>query len=418
MSKPRLSASLRHAVTEGFLLLFIGWSPPVGYAQLPEWRPVWVQLVVWAGLVLPLLWRRRQPEWATVAVTCAAVVQYVFEVWGRGQYNADLALFVMLYTLVSLGRRRWATVYLAVLAAGLLLWWFTWVQGVAWESQDAPAIGWLLFAFGSLLLLTWMLGESAHAREANLALAEQRARQARSEQEALARVAVADERARLARELHDIVAHTVSVMVVHAEGAQLHISTDPPAVSRSLDTISRTGREALHELRRLLEVLHTDDLTRVPQPSMADIQKLVDLARQGGRVIRMSMTGSRDDLTAGASLQIYRIVQEALTNVVKHAAADAEVTVDIDVGTAPRERVIRIKIVNTGGGSRPVDSSRRPVEGDMSGHGLVGMRQRVAMFDGTLNAGPTADGGFQVEATLTVHELPDRAHAADREPAS
>jgi len=173
-----------------------------------------------------------------------------------------------------------------------------------------------------------------------------------------------------ARELHDVVAHAISVIVVNAEGAKLMRHNDPGAVDRTLDTVSRTGRAALGELRRLLEVLHDDEAARSPQPSVADLTDLVARAGAGRAGIALDVVGDPADLPASAALQTYRIVQEALTNLIKHTAPDASARVDIDFGSPGPDRVVRIEVANDAG--TPVEADRLP----SSGHGLAGMRQR------------------------------------------
>jgi len=181
----------------------------------------------------------------------------------------------------------------------------------------------------------------------------------------------------------------MSVIVLNAEGAKLARHRDPEAVDRTLDTIGRTGRTALAELRRLLEVLHAGQEARSPQPTADELRRLVE---QAGRDVTLDVTGDAGGLPASAALQTYRIVQEALTNMIKHAPADA--TGRVEVAFAPEE--IRIEVTNTGGKSPPAPAL------PSSGRGLAGMRQRVEMYHGELAAGPLPDGGYRVRASLVV----------------
>ena len=341
-------------------LMAMSWSLQTGHG----WKPLWVQALVLGGLLLPLLWRRRHPLPAAAVVLASAAALYTVEPWAHQLPLAVTALDIMVYTLVVQGRRRPAAVVAALTAAFYLACTLTWFESDEWVTASA---GYLL-----MIALAWAIGEFMRARRAYDAEKEARA--------------VAEERNRIARELHDVLAHSVSVMVVNAEGAALMRHSDPEVVDRTLETISATGRAALAELRRLVE-----SSSREPQPTAADLRDLT--ARVGAD---LAVTGDAAGLPAGAALQAYRIVQEALTNVVKHAPAGAATRVAVDFGVAGPRRRVRIEVTNSGG-----TVSRAPAL-PASGHGLTGMRERVALFDGTFDAGPTREGGFRVAATLPV----------------
>lgn len=258
-------------------------------------------------------------------------------------------------------------------------------------------------AVGLLLAGAWVFGEYVRARRAYIAEFERRAVLAESEHLALAKVAVAEERARIAREIHDVLAHSVSVMVLNAEGGRLMRQVDPAVVDRTLGVISATGREALGELRRLLEVLRTPDADAAIGDSgsgaagehlAADLRRLVERLNTGGRRALLDLRGERGGLPADLMVQTYRIVQEALTNVVKHAPPDATVHVRVDTGSQEPGRLIRVKVENSAG------AAGRPAPLLPSGRGLVGMRERSALYGGSVDAGPTPDGGYRVAATL------------------
>ncbi|MGN9906898.1 sensor histidine kinase [Phytohabitans sp. LJ34] len=340
--------------------MLFSWSLQTGHG----WRPLWVQALVLGGLLLPLLWRRRHPLPAAAVVLASAAAVYAVEPWAHQLPVAVLALDIMVYTLVVQGRRRPAAVLAALTVGFYLACTLTWFESTDWVAASA---GYLL-----MVALAWAVGEFMRARRAYDAEKEARA--------------AAEERNRIARELHDVLAHSVSVMVVNAEGAALMRHSDPAVVDRTLQTISATGRAALAELRRLVE-----SSSREPQPTAADLRELAE--RVGAD---LAVTGDAEGLPASAALQAYRIVQEALTNVVKHAPAGAATHVSVDFGVAGRDRRVRIEVTNSGG--TPVKVPALP----SSGHGLTGMRERVALFDGTFDAGPTRDGGFRVAATLQV----------------
>ncbi|BCY11507.1 sensor histidine kinase [Actinoplanes sp. L3-i22] len=355
-------------------LLAAGLAAPAMVAP-PDGRPFWVQALVLAGLVLPLLGRHRRPAAMTAIVLAAAGLGLLTRAWAGHLPLAHLSLQVMLYTLVVRGRRRAALVAAPAAAAFYAVW---------------SVSGWSALTYGLSIGTAWLLGEYVRVRRAYLRSLETRADLADSERRALARAAAAEERTRIARELHDVLAHSVSVMVVNAEGAQLMRHADPAAVDRTLALVSNVGRQALTELRRLLAMLGTDGPAAVPQPILTDLHRLA--ASVGGTAMRV--LGRGDDVPPGAVVQTCRIVQEALTNVVKHAGTGAAVQVTVDLGEPGPGRTIRIEVGDRGGAA--------PARLPSSGRGLAGMRERVAMFGGTLDVGPRPGGGFRVLATLPL----------------
>ena len=221
-----------------------------------------------------------------------------------------------------------------------------------------------------------------------------------SEREAQSKVAVAAERARIARELHDVVAHNVSVMVVQADGAAYVMDAAPDQARQALETISSTGRQALAEMRRLLGVLRADDTREggeyVPQPDVEQIEELVDKVRQTGLTVDFKVEGTPRPLPSGVELTAYRIVQEALTNTRKHGGPDAGASVrlvyfDDGLGLLVEDdgRGVAHELYEDGGA-------------DGAGHGMIGMRERVGMVGGTLDAGPRPGGGFRISALLPL----------------
>ena len=348
----------------------------------PGGRPFALQAAVLAGLVLPLLGRRHRPATMTGFVLAAAWLGLLTRAWTEHLPLAHLSLLVMLYTLVVRGRRRAALATGPAVAAFFGAWTFV-VRG--------SDVGWSLLTYGLAVATVWLLGERVYARRAHLESVERRAELADSERRALARAAAAEERTRIARELHDVLAHSVSVMVVNAEGARLVRHTDPAAVDRTLELVSATGREALTELRRILAVLQAGGAVSPPQPTLADLHRLT--ASISGAALRVT---GHDDVPAGVVVQIYRIVQEALTNVVKHAGAGAAAQVTVDLGEPGRRRSARIEVRDDGtaGTGTPGLPS--------SGRGLAGMRERVAVFGGTLEAAARPEGGFRIVATLPL----------------
>lgn len=343
----------------------------------PGWtgQDPWVLRAIPMLFLLPLLVRRRYPRTVAVLVLAATLAAYANGVWAYDRGRAELSMAVVLFNLVQRGDRRFA----ALTAAGILALDVLWGIGRGPDTQN-PVLNVVIIL--PIHFAAWALGEFFHAKAQLTAEENRRA-------EAQARAAIAEERTRIARELHDVLAHSMSVIVLNAEGAKLARHRDPEAVDRTLDTIGRTGRDALAELRRLLEVLHAGPGARRPQPTVAELRGLVE---QCGRPVTLEVTGDPAGLPASAALQAYRIVQEALTNMIKHAPADA--TGRVDVAFEPDG--IRIEVTNTGGRAAPVATL------PSSGRGLAGMRQRVEMFHGELAAGPRPDGGYRVGASLVV----------------
>ncbi|MDX3755048.1 sensor histidine kinase [Streptomyces mirabilis] len=403
------------------LLVVLVAVPPVIRPE-PGWRPVWVQAGVYVALVLPLLWRRRRPVLVAALVTAAFWAQYLGHVWGQEPGRGAVALAAVLATLTVRGLRRAAALTVVCAAVCVLLWIPAWQR----EYVGPGARGaWLTpLAVGLLLAGAWVFGEYVRARRAYLAEFERRAVLVESERLALARVAVAEERARIAREIHDVLAHSVSVMVVNAEGGRLMRHVDPAVVDRTLGVISATGREALGELRRLLEVLRTPDADAsadpdhhpdsdpraTPEPLSADLRRLIGRLNTSGTRARLDVRGEQRGLPADLTVQTYRIVQEALTNIVKHAPQDATIHVRVDTGTQGPGRLVRVRVENSAGAGAGHAAAAggavagRPAPLPSSGRGLTGMRERTALYGGSVDAGPTPDGGYQVVATLRVAE--------------
>ncbi len=414
---PRLRRG--HPWLTDLLLVVLVAVPPVIRPE-PGWRPVWVQTAVYAALVLPLLWRRRRPVLVAALVTAAFWAQYLGHVWGQEPGRGTVALAAVLATLTVRGRRRAAAA--TVVCAGVCV--LLWIPGWQREPMGPGARGgWLTpLAVGLLLAGAWVFGEYIRARRAYIAEFERRVALAESERLALAQVAVAEERARIAREIHDVLAHSMSVMVVNAEGGRLMRHVDPAVVDRTLAVISATGREALGELRRLLEVLRTPVAdasagapgTRSdPEPDpgsgsrpggateslSVDLRRLVGRLNTSGTRARLDLRGERGGLSTDLTVQTYRIVQEALTNVVKHAPPDATIHVRVDTGAQGPGRLVRVQVENSAGTGAGA-AAQRSVPLLSSGRGLTGMRERSALYGGSVDAGPTPDGGYRVAATL------------------
>ncbi|MFJ2111143.1 MULTISPECIES: sensor histidine kinase [unclassified Streptomyces] len=347
-----------------------------------------------APLSLTVALRRRAPEMMLVAVVAVGIGQLVLDV---GINTADFAMLVVIYTVAAQGGPRWAS--RLALTGGVLA---APVSQLRWPEANGGTAGQV---FVSVVLtvpfvLAWVLGDSLRTRRAYLAQLEERATRLEKEREAQAKVAVAAERARIARELHDVVAHNVSVMVVQADGAAYVLDAAPDQAKQALETISTTGRQALAEMRRLLGVLRTGDTREtgeyVPQPDVGQIEDLVEKVRAAGLTVDFRIEGTARPLPSGVELTAYRIVQEALTNSRKHGGPD--------VGAS-----VRLVYFDDGLGLLVEDDGRGAAHelyedggADGGGHGLIGMRERVGMVGGTLDAGPRPGGGFRISALLPL----------------
>jgi len=331
---------------------------------------------------LPLAWRRRWPV-PIGLVVAAASIGYGVAPYPDLAMPIPLGALVAFYTVLTLRPRRTATLIGAgTCTVGLV--------SMLLPVTNADATD---FAFVALLLgATWALGDSAHTRRAYTAELEARAVRLERERELEAGRAAADERTRIARELHDVIAHHVSMMVVQAEAGPVVVERDPGMAAQAFDSISAIGRQALGEMRRLLGVLRSDDdrsgPSLGPQPGLDQLPVLVEQVRQAGLEARLEIQGEPRPLPPGMDLSAYRIVQEALTNAVRHAGPGTA-RVLIRYG----DDDLRLEVRDDGLGGRP---------GNGAGHGLIGMRERVNLFGGELDAGPRPDGGFAVAARLPL----------------
>ncbi|MQA95312.1 MAG: hypothetical protein GEV11_11935 [Streptosporangiales bacterium] len=244
----------------------------------------------------------------------------------------------------------------------------------------------------------WWAGRSMRMRRAYMAELEARARRLERARDAHARAALAEERARIARELHDVIAHHVSVMTVQAAAAQRVLGSRPEEAREALTAITETGRSALAEMRNLVVVLRTDDdgpppaPGRAPQPGVAQLETLAGQLREAGLAVRLTTEGEPAPLPPGVDLTVYRVVQEALTNTLKHGGP--ETTAEVLLRYEPRALHVSVRDDGRGAPATTRDDPDRP------GHGILGMRERVSLYGGELRAGPGRAGGYRVDARL------------------
>ena len=346
-------------------------------------RPLpWPAVPLALAHTLPLAARRRAP-FAAAAVAVAAAVAYVL--LGYPMLGLGPAALVWLYTIGAHVRRPASYVLLAVSQA---------VVAVAiGAGGEGDAGTWVADAIA--LAVAYLLGDSARRRRDVLALHRARADELERTQAEVARRAVAEERLRIARELHDVVAHGMSVIAVQAGTGRLVVGTDPERAREALAVIERTSRGALEEMRRLLGVLRDGDAPtgRAPAPGLDAVDELVARTVAAGVPVSVRVEGERRPLPPGLELTAYRILQEALTNVARHAPG-AETTVVLAYTGAG----VRLAVTNAPGARAAAAPAAAEPAG--TGLGLVGMRERAALYGGTVHAGPTAGGGFRVEVEL------------------
>jgi signal transduction histidine kinase len=343
--------------------------------------PLWLDLLAVAAIVTPLLARRRFPFGAPVAVGVAVVLTSLVD---ERLVPVDFIVFLTgcsAVFLTGLLPRRAQAVAGLVLAVGIAAF-------VAYRNPLGTVGGFIAasIVFGIIWTIAFALGrkfeEADEARE--------RATLAEREREERARSAVAEERARIARELHDVIGHSVSVMTVQASAVRRLLRPEQERERESLLIVEQTGREALAEMRRMVGVLRRPEEAPAlaPQPSLEHLDKLVEQAREAGLPVDLRIEGDPLPLPAGVDLTAYRLVQEGLTNALKHAQAQrAQVLVRYGDGD------IEVTVNDDGQGAG---------SGDGGGHGLVGMRERVAVYGGELEAGPRPEGGYRLCARLPL----------------
>jgi signal transduction histidine kinase len=339
------------------------------------------------GLVLlhtlPLAARRRFPGAVLVLVVASGLAGIVLFL---PPFFLGPAILVAVYSVAAYGSRWVSVAGLAVAELSLAA-----VQRTPLRFEDLG-----LVAFMGIFAAAWLLGHFAHNYRAYAVRLEERTAELEQAREELARRAVTEERLRLARELHDVVAHAMSVIAVQS-GVGAHVAdSQPEEVGKALAAIEGTSRAALTELRRLLGVLRQDgepQASLTPVPGLANLDSLLAEVAKAGLAVKLRVEGRPSPLPAGVDLSAYRIVQEALTNVVKHAGpAHALITI------CYRDHEVTVEVIDDGRGIAAVAGDGRRG----TGHGLIGMRERVAAFGGDLEVGPRPGGGFRVAARLPL----------------
>lgn len=352
-----------------------------GRPLLPGQHPVTALAWILAILICaPILTHRKFPI-ASLAICLAAVLAYAP---GRFAAYPGFAVFVLVFDITLHSRRQIAFAALIASAAAM-------AGAVATQPSSVASFGtWVGTELG--VLVAWLAGENVRGRRAAWSALQDRAERLERDQAEQAQRAVAQERLRIARELHDVIAHSMSVIAVQSAVGH-HVMDDQPQQARqALAAIEAISRSALTEMRRLLGVLRQEGEPQgslSPAPGLADLAMLASQVQEAGLNVWMRVDGERFAVPAGVDLSAYRIVQEALTNVIKHAAsADAHVSVSYRPGS------LGLEITN--------DGAVAPAAAASSGHGLIGMRERVAVYGGEFTAGPRPEGGYRVHASFPI----------------
>ncbi len=344
-------------------------------------RP-WLIVVFAATATLPLALRRLYPIPVLVVVVAMATVV------GVGYVNGwwPFAVIVALYTVAAHCPRR-----TAIIAGGLAL--LVLAVPISYRVHWSP-LNWHAFALVAgryaLLIAAWLLGDNIGTRRAYVRAVEERAEQLEREHEANARRAAAEEQARIAREVHDVVAHNLSVIIVQATAGERVFADDPADAETALRTIGRTARTALDELRLVLGRIGEQEHDLAPQPTLQRLDILLEQVRAAGLAVDLEVKGERVELAPGLELSAYRIVQEALTNTLRHAdAPHANVSLEFGAET------LTVEVTDDGHASAEVN-------GNDQGRGLIGMRERAAAYGGDVEVGRNGSGGFRVAVKLPL----------------
>jgi signal transduction histidine kinase len=384
-----LLSSSGSMISAAFPVLVYGWPP---------WALRVIVMTIMALHMAPWIIRRTNPVASAAFVVAGSLIQLFL--------GPELvpSMFMVLLTVQNLAHRapRWASVagFLTALGGAVLyavdvavMPHFSGPGGYN-PGEIIPPPGWpvglvISIPIIGLVVLAWAIGNIQRTRRVRMETLQNRAERLAVEARQERELAAADERNRIARELHDIVAHSLQVIISQADGGRYAAKAEPQVASQTLETIADTGRDALGQMRRLLGVLRDTDAAEIaPQPTLADVAELIDTMRLSGVAIEFTKTGRpKGSLADGAELVLYRIIQEALTNVARHAGADAKATVVLQW----RNSGVSVVIDDDGTGN---------TESDHAGQGLVGMRERTALYEGTFSAGPKASGGFRVHAHL------------------
>lgn len=331
------------------------------------------------------VFRRRYPVPALAVATVLGMTYWVLDYEGAGAF---IAIMVLLYSsAVYSAERRTSTQVLVVFTIVLLA---VLIAGYVSPDEEEVSLGVIVFNL-VMFQFAWLAGDAVRNRRAEMQRLQEQMLQAAAERKTLTERAVDAERSRIARELHDIVAHAMSVIVVQAEGARRLVGKDDNSVRDALAAIEKTGRTNLNDIRGIVGLLRTDGTEYAPAPELSMINDLVEQCSEAGLDVSLDVQGTRRELPPMIELSGYRIVQESLTNAIKHAGPAAQARVTIDY----LDDALDIAVVDNGRGA----AANSP---EVPGHGLLGIRERVEAFGGRITTGPRVGGGFAVEARIPL----------------
>ncbi|MEU5347754.1 histidine kinase [Streptomyces sp. NPDC020766] len=372
-----------------------GWRNVTGNLHTPAWLLWTISL----GFSVPLFWRRKHPWAILLGMAPIALVN----AWTGALLQASLLLLIVLFNVALRTRLRTLLWSYGLVMAPFL------VPAFRYPAEQGPEQN--IFPAAMSLALSALGGIAVRTRQEYLASLFERARQLVVERDQQAQLAAAAERTRIAREMHDIIGHNLSVITSLADGGSYAAAKNPERAAQALTAIGTTSRQALGELRRLLDVLRTDPpgpeppgaeplglargldppgVEMAPQPSLTDLDHLIDGVRSAGVPVRTTIHGQATALPPGRQLTVYRVIQEALTNTLKHGGPDATSTVSVSYGDGG---AVSATVTDTGRGGTAQSNGA-------GGRGLTGMRERTALYGGTLESGPLPDHGWHVHLHL------------------
>jgi signal transduction histidine kinase len=406
----------RHRFAVDFVLMTVLWLVVAPFSLVSSGSSYWPSLPVGLGfataLIVPLAWRRTRTVMSGSIIAVVAIAQWALHV---DPMPADVAVPLIVYALAAFGP-RWASLgglVLALIGAIMLVTRFFY-NLTSSSLADLPYGAVLILVVWVLVMFSWTAGDLTRTKRLREQALEDRAHRLEIEAQHERQLAASDERAHIAREMHDIVAHSLSVIITQADGARYAAVANPEIAPATLQTIANTGRSSLQEMRRLLGVLRGDaEASTRPLPGLADLDELLLGIRAAGLSVSNEVTGeARRMLPPGAELTAYRVVQEGLTNVMKHAGPNVHASVLLH-WTA---RGLNVSVTDDGRGASASFADTGPIPAydagaspspDLAaggGNGLRGMAERTRLYDGTLDAGPLAGGGFGVTAFIPYTE--------------
>ncbi|MFI6282651.1 sensor histidine kinase [Streptomyces sp. NPDC050988] len=367
----------------------------------PDVPPTWLLTTLTLGFSVPLLWRRTRP----VTVLLVMLPLALANAWTGADLQASLTLLVVTFNIAVHTRLRTLLCSYALILVPIV------VDGLRYPAEQGADQS--IVPQMTRLAMVAIVGISFRTRQEYLASLVERAAQLEIERDQQARLATAAERTRIAREMHDIIGHNLSVITSLADGGSYAAAKNPERAAQALTAIGTTSRQALGELRRLLDVLRTDPsgtrppgaeplgldhlgplgppgVEMAPQPSLTDLNHLIEGVRSAGLPVRTTIHGQATALPPGRQLAVYRVIQEALTNTLKHGGPDATSTVSVSYGNGG---AVTATVTDTGRGGTGQSNGA-------GGRGLTGMRERTALYGGTLESGPLPDHGWRVHLHL------------------